>query len=81
MIAGRALVIANISDFLHIDQCYKASSRAHAGLVLVSTKAFPQDRSFIGALDKLLGEHSLRADAIMFLPRRPGIIEKPSRGN
>jgi hypothetical protein len=73
--AGRALVTGNIRDFVPLDQRYKASGRAHGGLVLVSTKAFPQDRSFIGAmvsaLDDLLGEDSLRPDTIMFLLRRP----------
>ena len=41
--------------------------------MLISAKAFPQDRSFIGAvggaLDKLLNEESLRADTVIFLPR------------
>jgi hypothetical protein len=57
--AERALVTCNIRDFLPLDQRYKASGRIHGGLVLVSSKAFRQDRSFIGALvfalDHLLG--------------------------
>ena len=60
-----------------LDQRYKDSGRAHAGLVLIAAKAFPQDRSFIGALvgalDKLLGEGSVRDDAIMFLSRQSEI--------
>jgi hypothetical protein len=71
--AGRALVTANIKDFVPLDQRYKASGRPHAGLVLISAKSFPQDRSFVGAvvgaLDKLLKEETLRADAVMFLQR------------
>lgn len=47
--------------------------KEHGGLVLVPTKAFPQDRLFIGALvsamDDLLGEDSFRPDAAMFLIR------------
>ena len=71
--AGRALVTANIKDFVPLDQRYKATGRTHAGLVLVSAKAFPQDRAFIralvGALDKLLNEAALAADAVVFLRR------------
>lgn len=71
--AGRALVTTNVRDFVPLDQRYKASSSAHAGLVLVSSKTFPQDRSFIGAvvraLDRLLSEEALRTDATTFLQR------------
>ena len=71
--AGRALVTANIKDFVPLDQRYKAMGRTHAGLVLVSAKAFPQDRAFIGALvgalDKLINEAALSADAVVFLRR------------
>lgn len=78
--AGRALVTANIRDFVPLDRRYKASGKAHAGLVLVSAKAF--DRSLIGALigalEKLLGEGSLRVDAIVFLSRGSEITRRPS---
>jgi hypothetical protein len=71
--ARRALVTANIKDFVPLDQRYKASGRTHAGLVLVSAKTFPQDRTFIGAvvgaLDKLLEEDGTSADAVVFLRR------------
>ena len=70
---GRAFVTANIKDFTPLDHRYKASGRTHAGLVLVSTKAFPQDRAFIGALvsalDKLLEEDRPLTDAVVFLQR------------
>lgn len=70
---GRALVTINIKDFVPLDQRYKASGRNHGGLVLVSAKTFPQDRSFIGAvvsaLAKLLDDDTLRADAVVFLQR------------
>jgi Domain of unknown function (DUF5615) len=69
----RALVTANIKDFVPLDQRYKASGRTHAGLVLVSAKTFPQDRTFIGAvvgaLNKLLEEDATSADAVVFLRR------------
>ena len=71
--AGRALVTANIKDFVPLAQRDKASGRTHAGLVLVSAKTFPQDRAFIealvGALDKLLNDESLAADSVVFLQR------------
>lgn len=71
---GRALVTANIKDFAPLDAAYKATGRNHAGLVLVSTKTFPQDRSFIGAiveaLATLLAEPDLLAsDRMIFLRR------------
>jgi Domain of unknown function (DUF5615) len=79
--AERALVTCNIRDFVPLDQRYKASGRIHGGLVLVSSKAFPQDRSFIGALvsalDHLLDQDALRGDAVMFLGRRPEGNETP----
>ena len=56
--AGRALVTANIKDFIALDARYRATGQAHAGLVLVSAKTFPQDRGFtaaiVGALSALL---------------------------
>jgi predicted nuclease of predicted toxin-antitoxin system len=70
---GRALVTANIKDFVPLDHRYKASGRSHAGLVLISAKAFPQDRAFIGAvveaLHALLNENSQHPDAVVFLQR------------
>lgn len=70
---GRAFLTANIKDFTPLDHRYKASGRTHAGLVLVWTKAFPQDRAFIGALvsalDKFLTEDRPLNDAVVFLQR------------
>ena len=69
----RALVTANIKDFVPLDQRYRAAGRSHAGLVFVSSKAFPQVRTFIGtvvvALDKLLKDQALRIDTVVFLQR------------
>ena len=72
--AGRALVTANIKDFAPLDAAYKAAGRTHRGLVLVSTKTFPQDRSFVGvlveALAGLLTEPDrLGPDRVIFLQR------------
>jgi predicted nucleic acid-binding protein len=38
---GRVLVTANIKDFVPLDARYRAATQTHAGLILVSTKAFP----------------------------------------
>ena len=73
--AGRAVVTANIKDFVPLDAGYKAAQRRHAGLVLISSKTFPQDRSLKGALvtalDGLLLQAVLRPDALIFLERAP----------
>jgi hypothetical protein len=72
--AGRALVTANIKDFMPIDARYRVTNRAHAGLVMVSTKTFPQNRGYVtavaGALDALLGQdRGIPAGGIVFLQR------------
>jgi len=71
---GRALVTANIKDFMPLDSQYRASGHAHAGLILVSTKTFPQDRSFTSAIANALGAllgkpDSVSADQVLFLQR------------
>lgn len=72
--AGRALVTANIKDCMPLDGQYRAAGQSHAGLILVSTKAFPQDRSFAGAiasaLATLLDTGQIQADQVIFLTRR-----------
>jgi hypothetical protein len=55
--AGRALVTANIRDFMPLDARYRASGRAHAGLILISSKTFPQNRAYVAAVTNAL--HSL----------------------
>lgn len=71
---GRALVTANIKDFMPLDAGYRAAGRAHAGLILVHTKTFPQDRTYITAITKALGAlldqpNSIQGDQVLFLPR------------
>ena len=73
--ARRALVTANIKDFIPLDARYRAASQAHAGLILVSAKTFPQDRTFtaaiISALSALLDQPSqIQPGQVLFLPRR-----------
>ena len=72
--AGRALVTANIKDFMPLDARYRAAGQAHAGLVLLSAKTFPQDRSFttaiITALSALLDQpNPIEAGQVLFLGR------------
>ena len=73
--AKRALVTANIKDFIPLDARYRAASQTHAGLVLVSARTFPQDRTFtaaiISALSALLDQPSqIQPGQVLFLPRR-----------
>jgi Domain of unknown function (DUF5615) len=52
---GRALATANIRDFVPLDSRYRAADQSHAGLILVSTKTFPQDRGYRSAVAAALG--------------------------
>ena len=71
---GRALVTANIKDFVPLDTRYRAADQSHAGLILVSTKTFPQNRSFPftvkTALAALLsGTAKIQSGQVLFLTR------------
>jgi predicted nuclease of predicted toxin-antitoxin system len=71
---GRALVTANIKDFMPLDSRYRAAGQAHPGLILVSTKTFPQDRGFTtaitAALEALLsGTDKVQSGQVLFLTR------------
>jgi hypothetical protein len=52
--AGRALLTANIKDFMPIDARYRATGRTHAGLIMVSTKTFPQNRAYVATVTTAL---------------------------
>jgi len=72
--ADRVLVTANIKDFMPLDARYRAASQAHAGLILVSAKTFPQDRSFTAAITSALSalldqSHTFQAGQVLFLAR------------
>ena len=72
---GRALVTANIKDFVPLDTRYRAAGQEHAGLILVSARTFPQDRSYTAAitsaLSALLGRSAPpQAGHVTFLPRQ-----------
>ncbi len=71
---GRALVAANIKDFMPLDSRYRTAGQAHPGLILVSTKTFPQDRGFTtavtSALEALLsGTDKVQPGQVRFLRR------------
>src|ERR1700733_719949 len=72
--AGSALVTANIKDFMPLDGQLRAAGQAHAGLIPVPTKPFPQDRSFISAITSalaaLLDKHGIQSDQVIFLARQ-----------
>jgi hypothetical protein len=72
--AGRALVTANIKDFMPIDARYRAANRVHTGLIMVSSKTFPQNRAYViaitTALDALLAtDGGIQAGGVVFLAR------------
>ncbi len=71
---GRALVTANIKDFMPLDGRYRAAGQAHPGLILVSTKTFPQSRGFTtaiaAALETLLSDaNKIQPGQVVFLSR------------
>lgn len=47
---GRAVVTRNIGDFARLHLQCLAEGRPHAGIVMVTVQAFPQDRGFVGTL-------------------------------
>lgn len=54
----RMLVTANVADFAALATDWRAVGREHAGLAYVTSRAFPQDRSFVGAIvSSLLALH------------------------
>lgn len=71
---GRALVTANIKDFMLLDARYRAAGQVHHGLILVSTKTFPQNRSLTTALAAALAglladAHKIQPGQVLFLTR------------
>ena len=71
---GRVLVTANIKDFMPLDGRFRAAGQDHPGLVLVSTKTFPQNRGFTtaitAALEALLSDtNKIQPGQAVFLTR------------
>jgi Domain of unknown function (DUF5615) len=70
---GRALVTANIKDFMPLDATYRAAGQEHAGLILFSAKTFPQSRSYTSAVTNALAAlldqpAQIQAGQVTFLP-------------
>lgn len=52
------LVTANVADFAAIATDWRGAGREHAGIVYVTSRTFPQDRSFVRAVvSSLLALH------------------------
>src|ERR1700724_2256591 len=71
---GRTLVTANIKDFVPLDARYRAADQSHAGLILVSTKTFPQNHGFPSAVTTALatllsGTAKIQSGEVLFLMR------------
>jgi hypothetical protein len=70
----RALVTANVKDFVPLDGRYRAAGQSHAGLILVSTKTFPQNRGFPSSITASLaallsGTAKIQSGQVLFLTR------------
>ncbi len=50
----RILVTMNVKDFAQIDKSWRGSGRSHAGILYLSTKSFPLNASFVGAVKNAL---------------------------
>jgi hypothetical protein len=71
------LVTANVKDFIPLDTRYRAADQSHAGLILVSTKTFPQNRGFPSAVTNALavllsGTAKIQPGQVLFLTRGQG---------
>ncbi len=71
---GRALVTANIKDFMPADGRHRAAGQDHPGLILVSTRTSPQNRSFTAAITTALeallsGANKMQPGQVVFLTR------------
>jgi predicted nuclease of predicted toxin-antitoxin system len=63
--AGRILVTRNIADFARLHEQWHLEGKQHHGIVMVTGQAFPQNRSFVGAIIASLAtsEHVLELAA------------------
>lgn len=73
---GRTLVTLNVGDFARLHQQWLAEGRRHAGIVMVTTQAFPQNRGFVGALVSAL--HAAAESSTLPGPGEVGYL-RPAR--
>ena len=70
---GRAIVTANIGDFAAISTRWLAQGRDHSGLIHITSRGFPQDRSYVdaivAALHNMLESDMVPAGAETYLRR------------
>lgn len=70
---GRCLVTANVRDFAAISASWNSQGRSHPTIVYVVNRAFPSDRSFLGAvttaLEALLASGELPVEGEFYLSR------------
>ncbi|MBV9098297.1 MAG: DUF5615 family PIN-like protein [Frankiaceae bacterium] len=60
----RVLVTRNVADFARLHQLWHTEGKSHQGIAMVTSSAFPQDRSFVGALTaSLCASDELLSDA------------------
>ena len=83
---GRALVPANIKDFVSLDGRYRAADQSHAGLILVSTKTFPQNRGIAAAITASLatllsGTAKIQSGQVLFLTRGQADADAATTGS
>jgi hypothetical protein len=45
-----SVVTRNVADFARLHQLWHHDGRRHYGIVMITQQAFPQDRSFVGAV-------------------------------
>ena len=50
----RVLVTRNVADFANLDQLWHEEGRPHHGIVMITQRAFPSNKSFVGALTTAL---------------------------
>jgi hypothetical protein len=72
---GRALVTANIKDFMPLDAQYRAAGQTPAGLIFISSKTFRQDRTYTTAITGAFSaffdqDPGLQPGQVIFLPRQ-----------
>ena len=78
----RILVTKTVVDFSPLSQQWAADGRSHSGLVLVSTKTFPEARDWIGAVASALAQASEQGQLpgvgeVVWLSRQPNTRQPP----
>jgi predicted nuclease of predicted toxin-antitoxin system len=70
--AGRAVVTADVVDFIELHRAAVTSGRAHAGILLISGRRYPSSRTGIGRLESAL-------EAFLLAHPAPNALEGQAR--